>query len=400
MTHWRLTRVINAAGTMTSIGASRARPQVKAAVDAILDEFVSIDELQQRACGVIARLTGAEAGCVAHCSAAGIATAVAACLTGSDLARIERLPETAGDEARIAVSMGHLINYGAPVGQAIGLAGGRVVPVGTAALCETFHLRGVLEQGCAAAVYVISHHTVRQGELPLELLVEICHAHQVPVIVDAAAEYDLEGPIERGADLVIHSGHKFLGGITSGIVAGRLDLIRAVHLQQRGIGRCMKVGKEAIVGAMTALECWQQRDAAAERARQLAIIGQWRDRLGAIGGLACASHDDWTGNPVSRLRLQVDPDGSGLFAWELASRLAARSPAIAVRDDLVEHGEIYLDPCNLDADEAALVGAAIIEEIQRALRDGSGRRQRWAEVKRAREAAAFRWPEPGPGPAG
>jgi D-glucosaminate-6-phosphate ammonia-lyase len=52
-----------------------------------------------------------------------------------------------------------------------------------------------------------------------------------------ASEYDLTGPVRLGADAVIYSGHKFMAGPTSGIVAGRRAMIRAISLQNRGIGR-------------------------------------------------------------------------------------------------------------------------------------------------------------------
>ena len=59
-----------------------------------------------------------------------------------------------------------------------------------------------------------------------------------------ASEYDLKGPISLGASAVIYSGHKFLSGTTSGIVAGGSGIVRATYLQRRGIGRTMKAGKE------------------------------------------------------------------------------------------------------------------------------------------------------------
>ena len=66
---------------------------------------------------------------------------------------------------------------------------------------------------------------------------------------DDLGEHDLA----EGADIAIYSGHKFLSGPTSGIVAGRKDLVRAAYLQNRGIARGMKVGKESVAGAMAAL---------------------------------------------------------------------------------------------------------------------------------------------------
>ena len=387
---WGLTPVINASGTMTSIGASRVPTEIRALVDGILGSFVGMDELQARAASVITRLTGAEAGCVTSCSAAAMTQAVAAVLTGSDLAKIEALP-TVGGERRVLLPMGHMVNYGAPVDQAIRLAGAEVVPLGTAAACETWHLKAALEQGAAAAMYVVSHHTVRENEIPMDVFIELCSDHGVPVIVDMASEYDLTGPIALGASAVIYSGHKFLSGVTSGIVAGKSDLIRATYLQHRGIGRTMKAGKESIAGAMAALELWEQRDHAAAKAEEDARVAIWMDELEGLDGCTLSRHEDWTGNPITRVLVRVDPDTAGFNAWELADRLGERSPRIVVRDDLIERQEIYLDPCNLTDAEAAEVAAAIIEETARFRRAGDGRRTSWSDVKRASETSAMSW---------
>ena len=53
----------------------------------------------------------------------------------------------------------------------------------------------------------------------------------MPVIVDLAAEYDVTGYLKDGADITIHSAHKFLGGATAGIVAGRKSMVRAAFLR-------------------------------------------------------------------------------------------------------------------------------------------------------------------------
>jgi D-glucosaminate-6-phosphate ammonia-lyase len=121
-------------------------------------------------------------------------------------------------------------------------------------LLGTGQLEGALSERTAAALYVVSHHVVGYGQLPLETFAAIAHARGVPVVVDAASEYDLAGFLARGGDLAVYSAHKFLGGLTAGIVAGRLDLVRAAYLQNGGIGRGMKVGKEGIVGAMVAVD--------------------------------------------------------------------------------------------------------------------------------------------------
>ena len=243
-----------------------------------------------------------------------------------------------------------------------------------------------------AAVFVVSHHVVPTGQTDLATFVALCHARGVPVIVDMASEYDLTGAIAAGADLVIWSAHKFLGGPTAGIVAGRRDLVRAAFLQHRGIGRAMKVGKEGIVGAIAALEAWAERDPVAIRSREEAIVTLWLDRLANVPGLALRRLPDWTGNPIDRVELTVGRD-AGLFAWELASRLAGRSPSIRVRDDLADSGVVHLDPCNLTRDEAVAVAVAIADVIEAARSAGDGFRESFAEHRANGLAGALAWPD-------
>jgi L-seryl-tRNA(Ser) seleniumtransferase len=389
MKRWGLTPVINAAGTMTSLGASRVAPEVRAAVDDVLGRFVRIDELHALANRTIRKATGAEAGYVTSSSSAAITLACAAALTGDDLDAIEALP-FAKCETRVAVMMSHMVNYGGSVPQAIAASGAEVVPLGTAALCETYHLEAAIRDGLAAAVYVVSHHTVREGELPMDLFIAICNSHGVPVIVDMASEYDLTGAVALGADAVIWSGHKFLGGPTSGIVAGRARMIHAMVLQNRGLGRLMKAGKEAIVGAVAALEAWGKRDHAAEAAREAAIADGWIADLAGLQGVTARRHGDWTGNPITRVRLKLDAE-AGLYAWELASRAMSGNPAVALRDDLSMHQLIFLDPCNVTAEEAPVVSARIREICEAARAKGDGLKRSWSEEKAARGQAATPW---------
>ncbi len=150
-----LRRIINVSGTMTSLGASIAVPEAVQTIDGILTEFVEINELHRRASAAIVRATGAETGCItASCSAA-ITISVAGCMTGADLARIEQLPDAAGMKDEVVIMVGHLVHYGAPIEQAIRLAGARVVPIGQATYARPHHLAGRITERTAAAVYVV-----------------------------------------------------------------------------------------------------------------------------------------------------------------------------------------------------------------------------------------------------
>lgn len=385
--------IVNVSGTMTALGASIVVPEAIAATTAILPEFVEINDLHRLASRTIARLTGAEAGFVTASCSAGITVAVAACMTGADLARIEQLPNPAGMRSRVPIMLGHMVGYGAPVEQAIRLAGATVVPFGQATDVRPYQLEAALDDQTACAVYVVSHHCVGYGQLPLDEFAAICRSRNVPVVVDAASEYDLRGFLAAGADLVCYSAHKFLGGPTAGIVAGRKDLVRATFLQNMGIGRGMKVGKESILGTVAALEAWERRDHAAVRRTEQAALDLWRARFAAIPGLTPSIEPDPTHNPLDRLKLAVDPEAANITAWELADRLAAGSPPVIVRDHEVEHGYFYLDPCNLHPGEAAVVAERIVAETAAARARPAANHEPASARRRRRFARLLAWPD-------
>ena len=360
---WGLRPIINVSGTMTVFGASIMAPQAVAAMVAIAGEFVEMGALHEAASRVISRLTGAQAGFVTASCASAISLSVAACITGYRLLAIERLPDTTGLRREVLVQLGHMVGYGASLEQSIRITGARIVPVGTVSMAQPYQLADAITEDTACAVFVVSHMTVQYAMLTLEQVCSICHAKAVPVIVDAASEYDLRGFLERGADLVVYSGHKFLGGPTSGIVAGRDDLVRAAALQNRGIGRGMKVGKESIAGVMAALEAWETRDHGAVRATEDTALDLWLHALQPFTDLDCRLLPDPTGNPLQRLRVRPLKH-SAWTARDLADALATGDPPVMVRDYQTDLGHIDLDPCNLHAGEAQKVAAQLVAILQ------------------------------------
>ena len=385
-----LRSVINVSGTMTSLGASIVVPEAVQMVEGILTEFVEINELHRRASEAIGRATGAEAGCITASCSSGVTTAVAGCMTGADLARIEQLPDTSGLKNEVVIQVGHMVHYGAPIEQAIRLTGARVVPIGQSTYARPYHLAGKLTDRTAAAVYIVSHHAVHYGQIELSEFCAVSHAHGVPVVVDAASEYDLRGFLASGADLVVYSAHKFLGGPTAGIVAGRKSLVRATFLQNCGIGRGMKVGKEGIAGAIAALDAWAVRDHAAIRERENSYLKLWHDRLSQVRGFRCSIVPDPTGNPLDRLKLEVIPSEAGTTAWALSSALAAGNPPVIVRDHEVEHGFVYLDPCNLHPGEAEVVADQIVATARMLRGQPASSLQ---ELQRRHYEALLAWPD-------
>jgi len=385
--------IINVSGTMTSLGASIVVPEAVAAVAGILPQFVEIGDLQKKASRVIARLCGTEAGFVTASCSAGISLAVAGAMTGSDLAAIERLPDTEGLKNEVLLMTGHMVSYGAPVEQGIRLAGAKVIPVGQATSAYRYQLDGAINERTAAAVFVVSHHTVQYGLIPLKEFVEVCHARGVPVIVDAASEYDLKGFLETGADVALYSSHKFLGGPTGGIVAGRKNLVRAAYMQNSGIGRGMKVGKEGMLGTIAALEAWETRDHAGIRKRETRYLELWEQTLSGRPGVTPIREPDPTNNPLDRLKVAVEPKEAHITAWDLADALASGQTPIIVRDHEVEHGYFYLDPCNLHPGQEKIVAERLVEELEKARQSNEIIATPLERRRNRSSEALMRWPD-------
>jgi uncharacterized pyridoxal phosphate-dependent enzyme len=365
----KLTPVINACGKMTSLSGAIVLPQIAEVASESLGRFFILDEIQGLAGKQIADATGAESGCVTACTAAGIALSVAACMTGKSLPRVLQLPDATGMHRRVLIQKGHCINYGNPITQSIRLAGAEAVEVGAVNQCTEEELRHELDRGeVAAIVHVESHHTVQHGCIELSAVVALARGYQVPLIVDGAAQdHRLRDLIASGADLVLTSAHKYLCSVTAGIVAGRKDLVDAVYLQNKGIGRTMKAGKEAIFGAIAALEYRQSEDIEAwtrEQDRKVQLI---LDRLDGIPGLSLSVDPDPNGCPFSRARLAPDPAVTGHTATSLTDTLAAGIPSIVARAHQADEGYINLDAIEMTDDEIEIA----CKKVKRILGPGS-----------------------------
>ncbi len=385
--------IINVSGTMTALGASIVVPEAVKVASEVLPEWVEINDLQRKASAAIARLTGSEAGYVTASASAGITLALAGCMTGPDLAKIEQLPDTTGMKNEVVIMMGHMTGYGAPIEQAIRLAGAACVPIGNVTDARPYQLAAKITERTAAALFVVSHHTVQYGQIPLEEFARVAHDHGVPVVADLASEYDLRGFHAAGADLVIYSAHKFLGGPTAGIVGGKKHLVRSAFLQNSGIGRGMKVGKESIAGTIAALEAWERRDHAGIRRTEQSHLDLWMKRFAGIEGVSATIIPDPTDNPLDRLMLSVDPETARITAWELADQLAAGNPPVIVRDHEAEQGFFQLDPCNLHPGEAEVVADRVVHELAEARKRNRPQQYSHVERKARRFERLLRWPD-------
>jgi len=113
---------INARGTWTYLSGSLELPEVKAAKSQAANYFVDIFELHRAVSRRLAELSGAEAGMVTSGAAGAMASATAACIAGSDPAKVWQLPDTTGLKHEVVMLGGR-----SPFDNAIRLAGGKLV---------------------------------------------------------------------------------------------------------------------------------------------------------------------------------------------------------------------------------------------------------------------------------
>ena len=262
---------INCCSVRTMHGGSLMLPRVRAAVDAASRQFVNLDELMEAAGKRLAELTGAEWGIVTCGSAAAVALASAACIAGNDPVRMLRLPFTDGWVNRVILPKNQRFAYD----QAIRMVGARIVEIDSAA-----DLDAALREPVAMVAILGTNEEF--SKIRLEEIVARVKPLGIPILVDAASEH-LQRPspwLERGADMVIYSGGKFLRGPqTSGLLLGRKNLVQAAWRNaspHQAFGRPMKVSKEDVIGVLVAVEYWlNERDEAAE-------LQHWYDDLQEI----------------------------------------------------------------------------------------------------------------------
>jgi uncharacterized pyridoxal phosphate-dependent enzyme len=342
-------RVINASGRMTNLGVNTLSDEVLESMASASRSYVEIDHLQRAVGSAIAELIGAEDTMITTGAAAGIALMVAACITGNNLTRVQSLPDPLGSPNEILIQAGHQVNFGAEVTQLIRLAGGKPRPIGAVNVVHEVHLTEAFGPNVAAFLFVQSHHAVQKGMLPLKRAVELCQEHNIPILVDAAAEEDLTYFTKCGADLVTFSGGKAIGGPTSGIVAGRANLVEACRAQNAGIGRPMKVGKEALAGLYRAVQAYMQRDNEKAQHHCAAMVDAL---LASFEKVAKTQRlEDEAGRGIARAGIVLEPEK----AMELVAFLRDGSPPIYPRKHLLNLGIVAFDPRPLTDKDAEVI---------------------------------------------
>lgn len=322
--------LINCRGTITVIGGSIELPEVSAAKVLANQQHVPMDELMEAAGKRLAELTGAEWGMVSSGCAAAMSHATAACVAGGNPDLHVRLPNLTGFPKDEVIIPGHSRNvYDAAI-RAVGV---KIIEV------ETPEELQLAIGPKTAMIYVFANARNETGPLSTEAITAIARPHNIPVLVDAAAEI-LTIPsihLERGATLVAYSGGKIIRGPQSaGLLLGRKDLIQAAWIHSaphHGYARAMKVGREEVVGMVTAVESWVKRDHDAEWKQWVARGDVIADRVGKVPGVSATVRRDagaQRGNRSPGVTIRWDSTKLGIGGAEVTDILYNTEPRIAL----------------------------------------------------------------------
>jgi L-seryl-tRNA(Ser) seleniumtransferase len=388
--------IINASGPATRLSGSIMPPEVAEAMKEASQHCVDIAVLQAKASQYIAQVTGAEAGYVTSGAAAGLLLGTAACVTGLDPTKMNRLPDTRGMKNRVIMARSHRNFYD----HAVRSAGVELVEVGIADRysgagvrdTEPWEIAAAIDGQTAAVVYVAYTHSLP----PLPEVVAVAHRAGVPVIVDAAGQLPPAGNLRRfvaeGADLVAFSGGKAIRGPqSSGILCGRRELIEAAALQHldldiyfaqwnpppslidksrlpgaphHGIGRPCKVGKEEIVGLLTALRLFVEEDPQARRGRWLKLMEALGAAIGETPHARVSLANDAKRAEIPVLALQLDEEALGFSALDLINRLQDGTPSIHANPSRVGEGVVLFGPMCLKEGEPEIAGKRVRELLR------------------------------------
>lgn len=329
----------------TFVGGSRMPPEVMRAMAEANEYFVDMHQLVAAAGRRIAEVTHAEAGLVTAGSFSALILGGAACLTGSDLEKIVALPHPTWDRRECLIQTGHRFGYD----RAYRAAGMVIVEAETREqFVEAISDRTAMIAGLAS---VERRENPPPNLMMPEELIAIGRSAGVPVLIDAASEIPPVANISRytemGADLVVISGGKGIRGPQgTGMLAGRTDLIEAARLHafpNSHLGRGMKVGKEAIVGLVVALNRWVSLD-------HEAVIETWNrksrylvEMLQGIPGLTAEYAPSPKG--YADVRITWDEAVIPLTLKDAQERLAEGTPKIMWFDP------VFMTRCLEDGEE-------------------------------------------------
>lgn len=356
-----LKKVINASGKMTILGVSQLAQPVIDAQKFGDEHFFEMSELINKTGHHLAKLLGAEDAIVVNSASSGIAEAVAGLIGRGSMYHVYHPYDSRFENREIILPKGQNIDYGTPEEVMINVGGGKVVEAGYANMCRPEHIEMMITDKTVAVMYVKSQHAVQKSMLTVQDALEVAHKHDLPLILDAAAEEDMQKYIRMGVDIIVFSGAKALAGPSSGLVFGKRQYIDWVRLQSLGLGRAMKIGKENIMGLTKAIEEYLQNGPENGESMKQRLV-PFLAGLNEVPYVEAKQIQDGAGRDIYRASVVIKPE-SPKNAKVVTAELKSGNPAIYTREYRSNEGIIEFDIRAVDTNEMQ----AIVERLHEIL---------------------------------
>ncbi len=315
--------LINARGTWTYLCGSLEIPATRQAVEDASHYFVDMFELQAGIGRQLAKLSGAESGMITSGSAGAIASATAGCIAGSDPNHVWQLPDTTGLKNEVII-----MPRRSAFDSAIRLAGGKLVVVDSAEKLQA-----------AITPQTAMLYTDWADDEPLQGILKITKPAGVPILVDLADRIppfsNFTHYAKLGVDMYCFSGGKGLcGPQCAGVLLGRKDLIDAALYNsspwEGAVCRPMKVGKEEMMGMLSAIQYWSTADMDAVNKEWQSRVERIKTLVDTVPGVTTSITVPTDGNSYPTLTVSWDAQKLGLTLAECEQQLRDSNPRIDV----------------------------------------------------------------------
>ncbi len=199
----------------------------------------------------------------------------------------------AGKEA--VISRGELIEIGGSfrIPDIMQQSGAKMVEVGTTNRTRLSDYEAALTEETAVLFKAHKSNYYIKGfseDVEIEKLTECAHAHGLVCIYDLGSgllrkpkglpletEPDVRSALQSGADLVMFSCDKLLGGPQAGIIAGKKEYIQ--KLRKSPLMRVLRVGKMTLAALSTVLRCYLKDETITENVPVFRMLDQSKDEL-------------------------------------------------------------------------------------------------------------------------
>jgi L-seryl-tRNA(Ser) seleniumtransferase len=315
--------------------------------------------------------TGAEAGLVVNNAAGALLLALGGLARGRE----------------VVVSRGELIEIGGEfrLPQVMEAAGVVLREVGTT---NRTHLRDYAaafgdDTGLVLAVHPSNYRVEGFATRPaLAELAALAAERGLPLLHDVGSgllhgelgdEPSVAASLRAGADLVLFSGDKLLGGPQAGLVVGRAELV--ARLARHPLARAVRADKltlaaleatlaDHLAGRRDQLPVWRSLllTAAELEPRAAAVAAAVGPAASLRAGTSVAGGGSLPGEGLESVLVEVDPAPAG--ATEVLARLRAGDPPVVAR---VERDRVVVDLRTVPPQQDALVARALAAALRASL---------------------------------